>query len=68
MDPGEGINGICDDCVAGETERQKRREQMERMVRAVDFTQIRMEELLRLKNVLKSMEKSAVSISLNCWR
>lgn len=47
MDPGEGINGICDDCVAGETERQKRREQMERMVRAVDFTQIRMEELLR---------------------
>mgnify|MGYP000787736156 FL=1 len=39
MDPGEGINGICDDCVAGETERQKRREQMERMVRAVDFTQ-----------------------------
>ena len=47
MDPGEGINGICDDCVAGETERQKRREQMERMVRAVDFTQIRREELLR---------------------
>ena len=47
MDPGEGINGICDDCVAGETERQKRREQMERMVRAVGFTQIRMEELLR---------------------
>ena len=47
MDPGEWINGICDDCVAGETERQKRREQMERMVRAVDFTQIRMEELLR---------------------
>lgn len=47
MDPGEGINGICDDCVAGETERQKCREQMERMVRAVDFTQIRMEELLR---------------------
>ena len=47
MDPGEGINGICEDCVAGETERQKRREQMERMVRAVDFTQIRMEELLR---------------------
>lgn len=47
MDPGEGINGICDDCVAGETERQKRREQMERMVRAVDFIQIEMEELLR---------------------
>ena len=47
MDPGEGINGICDDCVAGETERQKRREQMERMVRAVDFIQNEMDELLR---------------------
>ena len=24
MDPGEGRNGVCDDCVTGETERQKR--------------------------------------------
>lgn len=24
MDPGEGQNGMCDDCVTGETERQRR--------------------------------------------
>lgn len=24
MDPGEGRNGVCDDCITGETERQKR--------------------------------------------
>ena len=34
MDPGEGLNGICDDCITGETERRQREDQMERMVRA----------------------------------
>ena len=29
MDPGEGQNGMCDDCVTGETERQEREEKME---------------------------------------
>ena len=36
MDPGEGRNGVCDDCITGETERQEREEKMERMVRATD--------------------------------
>ena len=31
MDPGEGQNGMCDDCVTGETKRQHREEKMERM-------------------------------------
>lgn len=47
MDPGEGKNGICEDCITGETRRQKRREEMERMVRSMDFIQVEMEELLR---------------------
>lgn len=47
MDPGEGRNGICEDCITGETRRQERRKEMERMVRSVDFIQIEMEELLR---------------------
>lgn len=47
MDPGEGRNGICEDCITGETRRQKRREEMERMVRSMDFIQIEMEEMLR---------------------
>ena len=29
MDPGEGRNGMCDECVTGETERQQREEKME---------------------------------------
>ena len=40
MDPGEGQNGVCDDCITGETKRQQREDQMERMVRATDWTQL----------------------------
>lgn len=47
MDPGEGRNGMCDDCITGETERRKREEEMERMVRAKYFKQMEMEEFLR---------------------
>ena len=34
MDPGEGRNGVCDDC----------------MVRATDWTQMEMEEFISVKN------------------
>ena len=40
MDPGEGRNGMCDDCVTGETERQERREELDRMIRSTDFKQM----------------------------
>lgn len=46
MDSGEGKNGICDDCITGETERQKRRAEFDRMVRSTDYKQIEMEEIL----------------------
>lgn len=46
MDPGEGRNGVCDDCITGETERRKREEEMERMVRTKCFKQMEMEEFL----------------------
>lgn len=47
MDPGEGHNGMCDDCITGETERRQREDQMERMVRTKHFKQMEMEEFLR---------------------
>ena len=40
MDPGEGRNGMCDDCVAGVTERREREEKMEGMIRATEWTQL----------------------------
>ena len=50
MDPGEGRNGVCDDCITGETEWQEREKQMERMVRATDWTQMEMEEFISVKH------------------
>lgn len=47
MDPGEGRNGVCDDCVTGETERQHRREELDRMIRSTDFKQMEMEDILK---------------------
>lgn len=47
MDPGEGRNGVCDDCVTGETERQERREELDRMIRSTDFKQMEMEDILK---------------------
>ena len=47
MDPGEGRNGMCDDCVTGETERQHRREELDRMIRSTDFKQMEMEDILK---------------------
>ena len=47
MDPGEGQNGMCDDCVTGETERQERREELDRMIRSTDFKQMEMEDILK---------------------
>ena len=48
MDPGEGRNGMCDDCVTGETERQK----MERMTRATEWTQLEVEDFLNESKVM----------------
>lgn len=47
MDPGEGRNGVCDDCVTGETERQRREEELDRMIRATNFKQMEMEDILK---------------------
>ena len=52
MDPGEGQNGMCDDCVTGETEGQQREEQLARMIRAKDWTQMEMEDFLSESKVM----------------
>ena len=52
MDPGEGRNGMCDECVTGETERQEREEKMERMIRATDWTQMEVEDFLSESKVM----------------
>lgn len=52
MDPGEGRNGMCDDCVTGEAERQEREEKMERMIRATDWTQLEVEDFLNESKVM----------------
>lgn len=52
MDPGEGRNGMCDDCVTGETERQQREEKMERMIRVTDWTQLEVEDFLNESKVM----------------
>ena len=41
---------VINDCMTGETERQKREKQMERMVRATDWAQMEMEEFISVKN------------------
>ncbi len=50
MDSGEGRNGVCDDCITGETERQEREKQMERMIRATDWAQMEIKEFISVKN------------------
>ena len=52
MDPGEGRNGMCDDCVAGETERREREEKMERMIRATEWTQLEVGGFLNESKVM----------------
>ena len=52
MDPGEGQNGMCDDCVTGETERQQREEQMSRMILAKNWTQLEVEDFLNESKVM----------------
>lgn len=47
MDPGEGQNGVCDECLAVK-EREKSREiEVARMIRCTDYKQMEMEEFLR---------------------
>lgn len=52
MDPGEGRNGMCDECVTGETERQQREEKMEWMIQAMDWTQLEVEDFLNESKVM----------------
>ena len=52
MGPGEGQNGMCDDCVTGETKRQQWEEQMARMIRAKDWTQLEVEDFLNESKVM----------------
>ena len=52
MDTGVGQNEVCDDCVTGETERQRREEKMERMIRATDWTQLEVEDFLNESKVM----------------
>ena len=47
MDPGEGQNNMCEDCVSGETEQRRRREMLDRMIRSTDYKQMEMEEFLK---------------------
>ena len=47
MDAGEGQNGVCEECISGETERQRRRAELDRMIRSTDYKQMRMEEFLK---------------------
>nr|DAV63674.1 MAG TPA: Protein of unknown function (DUF2688) [Caudoviricetes sp.] len=52
MDPGEGRNGMCDECVTRETERQQREEKMEWMIQATDWTQLEVEDFLNESKVM----------------
>ena len=52
MDPGEGQNSMCDDCVTGETERQEREEKMRQMVAAKEWTQLEVEDFLSESKVM----------------
>lgn len=46
MDPGEGQNGTCDDCLFGREKKRCREEELDRMVRSTDYKQMRLEEFL----------------------
>ena len=48
MDPGEGQNGKCEDCVIGETKRQRNKEELDRMVLAVSWEQMEMEDFINV--------------------
>lgn len=52
MDPGEGRNGMCDECVTVETERQQREEKMEWMIQATEWTQLEVEDFLNESKVM----------------
>ena len=52
MDPGEGRNGMCDECVTGETERQQREEKREWMIQATEGTQLEVEDSVNESKVM----------------
>lgn len=43
---------MCDDCVTGETKRQHRREELDRMIRATEWTQLEVEDFLNESKVM----------------
>ena len=43
---------MCDDCVAGETERREREEKMARMILAKNWTQMEVEDFLSESKVM----------------
>lgn len=47
MDPEEGQNGTCDDCLSGKEKERIRELELDRMVRATDYRQMEMEEFLK---------------------
>lgn len=47
MDPGEGQNGKCDDCVSGETKQQRNKEELNRMLAATSWEQMEVEEFIK---------------------
>lgn len=46
MDPGEGQNGECEDCLAERKRAQNREEQMGQMIRSTNYEQMEMEKFL----------------------
>lgn len=50
LDPGEGRNGFCDDCIENNARASRMRTDMERVFYAADFKQIELEDLLYAKN------------------
>lgn len=52
MDPGEGRNGMCDDCVTGETELAAPRGEDGADDRATEWTQLEVEDFLNESKVM----------------
>lgn len=50
LDPGEGRNGFCDDCLENNARASRMRTEMERILHAADFKQIELEDLLYEKS------------------
>ena len=47
MDPGEGQNGTCDDCLSAAEWKSDIQEELDRMIRSEHYKQLELEEFLR---------------------